>query len=253
MPWMYTLVASPFLTLGMAVAIVGYRTWPDADVTGQVEDLEQAVEFLANSFPDLCTVLPSADNPNQYGTCLMGHSSGAHISLLMLVNRATQKLKKRNTAQTLEFDSFVGLSGPYDISHHFDYEAARGVEELSPMKPVCGYSRDAFRQNSPALRWMQQLPNISESSTADAFPRILLVHGIEDCTVPFTATAEAARILRSCDISHCDEMYIAKIGHQDTVMEVMLGGKTRDFVLEWLQEMPKRTTRSSPFAASSNL
>ena len=234
---MYRLVASPYLKLCVAVAIVGYRTWPDADVHGQVDDLERAASFLAKEFPDLCTSLSKDENPGHVGTCLMGHSSGAHISLLMLVDRARRKMQTDGATEPLEFDSFVGLSGPYDISHHFDYEAARGVEELSPMKPVCGYSRDAFRQNSPALRLMQCLADIIESdaSIQDAFPRILLVHGIEDGTVPFTATAEAARILRSCGVSQCDEVYVARIGHQDTVMEIMIGGKTRDAVIHWMQ------------------
>jgi hypothetical protein len=54
--------------------------------------------------------------------------------------------------------------------------------------------------------------------------------------VPFTATAEAARILRSSGVLRLDEVYVAKIGHQDTVMEIMMGGKTCDAVLDWLQQ-----------------
>jgi acetyl esterase/lipase len=233
---MYRLVATPFLKLGMAVAVVGYRTWPDGNAKEQVDDLEQAASFLANQFPGLCTNVPIGRNTSQYGTCLMGHSSGAHIALLMLVDRARRKLHTGST-EPLEFHSYIGLSGPYDISHHFDYEAARGVEELSPMKPACGYSRDAFRLYSPALLWMRYLTGISEcdASIETAFPRLLLIHGIEDSTVPFTSTAEAARILRSCGVCKCDELYVARIGHQDTVMEVMMGGKTRDSIIEWLR------------------
>jgi acetyl esterase/lipase len=247
---MYRLVASPFLKLGMAVAIVGYRTWPDGNAKGQVDDLEQAAAFLAKQFPDLCTV-PPRGNPSHYGTCLLGHSSGAHISLLMLVDRARRKIQT-GAIEPFQFHSYVGLSGPYDISHHFDYEAARGVEELSPMKPACGYSREAFRLNSPALRWMQYLTDISECDTSieNAFPRILLIHGIEDGTVPFTATAETVRILRSCGVSQCEELYVARIGHQDTVMEVMVGGKTRDRIVEWLRDPSSSASR---FAANSRL
>ena len=235
---MYRLIALSFLKqLGMAVAVVGYRTYPDAHVDGQVEDLEQAMSFLSRQFPDFCTELSAADNPGYLGRCLMGHSSGAHIALLMLVERARQRIQK-GTTFSLEFDSFVGLSGPYDISHHFDYEAARGVEELSPMKPANGYSREAFRQHSPALLWMQHLTDISESTSCiqNHFPRMLFVHGIDDSTVPFTATAEAARILRSSGVLRLDEVYVAKIGHQDTVMEIMMGGKTLDAVMDWLQQ-----------------
>jgi hypothetical protein len=37
-------------------------------------------------------------------------------------------------------DCFIGLSGPYDISKHFDFEAMRGVEQISPMKGKCSHS-----------------------------------------------------------------------------------------------------------------
>jgi acetyl esterase/lipase len=235
LPWMYRLIALSFLKLGMTVAILGYRTYPDAQVGGQVDDLERAILFLSKQFPEFCTQMP--DNPGHLGTSLMGHSSGAHIALLMLVERARQRIQTGATFP-LEFDSFIGMSGPYDISHHFDYEAARGVEEFSPMKPANGFSRKAFHQHSPALLWMQHLTDISERSTCiqNHFPPLLLVHGINDSTVPFTATAEAARILRSSGVLRLDEVYVAKIGHQDTVMEIMMGGKTCDAVLDWLQQ-----------------
>jgi len=254
LPWMYRLVAMPFLKHGMAVAIVGYRTWPDADVHGQVDDLEQAAAFLSTQFPDLFTNMTPNDNPGHLGTCLMGHSSGAHISLLMLVDRARRRIQTGVTGDSLEFYSFAGLSGPYDISHHFDYEAARGVEEFSPMKPVCGYSREAFRENSPALRLMRYLTDVSESDASihDAFPRMLLVHGSDDGTVPFTATAEAARILRSCGVSQCEEIYVAQVGHQDTIMEIMIGGKTRDVVMDWLQRPPDSISLGSSAIVLSN-
>lgn len=246
LPWMYRLVALPFLKLGMAVAIVGYRTWPDANVHGQVDDLEQAACSLAQQFPEFCERLPLKENPSYIGNVVMGHSSGAHISLLTLVDRARKRIQTSTFTNSLQFDSFVALSGPFNISHHFDYEAARGVEEFSPMKPVNGYSRQAFDENSPALRWMQSLVDISEMSASikDAFPRMLLVHGIEDSTVPFTATAEAARILRSCGVERCEEVYVAKVGHQDTVMEIMMGGKTQDAVMDWIQRPPSSDEKS---------
>ena len=98
---------------------------------------------------------------------------------------------------------------------------------------------------------------------------MLFVHGIEDDVVPFTATAEAARIVRSCcggtsssrsrptsggrrggttagaragaragagKAAVVDEMYLPRTGHQDVVMELMLGGRSRDGVTRWMRE-----------------
>ena len=219
-PWMYRLAALPFIKMGYAVAILGYRTYPDANCKQQTTDIALALTTLKKQQPKWFQ--------SNYHRILVGHSSGAHIALLLLV----QELPESPT-----FHAFVGLSGPYDISHHFDFEAARGVEELSPMKPVCGYTRENFALFSPAL----QLKNILRCKTREPQvalalpPHILLLHGIEDSTVPFTATSEAAAILRSCGIRQCQEIYLSKVGHQETVVHLMLGGKTCDALVEWLQ------------------
>lgn len=141
-PFHYRLVAQSFLDLNMAVAIVGYRVYPDGDTATQVSDLEAAQLELTRQYPDLC-------GPNRterpIGFTVMGHSSGAHIAMLLIVGQAKRflqeeqtRLESRREAETQDFDragrplcdKFVGISGPYDISHHFDYEAARGVEGM---------------------------------------------------------------------------------------------------------------------------
>jgi pimeloyl-ACP methyl ester carboxylesterase len=227
-PWMYRLVAGAFLELGYAVAIVGYRTYPDGTVVDQVADLRDAAAFLARTHPAWC----------ERQVTVMGHSSGAHIALLFLVDRFITSTKLSVTANgsgDFRIDSFVGLSGPYDISHHFDYEANRGVEEMSPLKPANGYTRQSFRTHSPALRLLDSLACQVESNRVidKLFPLLVLIHGIEDDTVPFTATAEAGRILRSCG-ALCQEIYITETRHQDMVMQIMLGGKTLDAVIDWI-------------------
>lgn len=244
----------------MAVAVVGYRTYPDANVKGQVDDLELAAAAIVKKRPDLITPPPittttskqkKAASNKWVGLCLAGHSSGAHISLLMLINRVSRALQLHSEGKSLSlihsknpipFDSFIGLSGPYNISHHFDYEANRGVEELSPLKPACGMTRNQFKWNSPAIRLSYILTHYPEYHpppnvvTMDQLlpKNILLVHGVEDTTVPFTATSDCGRLLRACGASKCEELYLGKTGHDDTVMHFMMGGKTKDAVMEWL-------------------
>ena len=65
-------------------------------------------------------------------------------------------------------------------------------------------------------------------------PPILFVHGIEDATVPFTATSDAARILKSCGLTDCQEIYLEKTTHQDVIMHFMMGGAAMDAVFDWL-------------------
>jgi acetyl esterase/lipase len=229
---MYRLVATSMVEQGWAVAIPSYRTYPDGQALDQVEDVEAALALVAQEYPELV----------EHHVSLMGHSSGAHVGLLLLVERARRQARQKNSSSpsnrqsTPYIHDFVGLSGPYDISHHFDYEAARGVEELSPMKAACGMTRTGFRRNSPALRLLDSLAD-DDWVAAGLPPSVLLVHAIEDETVPFTATAEAARVLRLCGVPQCQELYLGPgIGHQDTVMQLMSGGPAREAVLAWMKK-----------------
>ena len=277
MPWMYRLTALPFLQLNMAVAIVGYRTYPDATVSGQVNDLEAAALLLSHRYSHLLTRSPLCPVNDWLGVSLMGHSSGAHIALLLLVEHIARKItfargksnqptKGKNqttitttttrplffkgiqrTESSIHFDSFIGLSGPYSISYHFDYEAGRGVEEISPMKPACGYSREAFQQHSPAIRLQRMLSDLNFNelvSISNYLPPILLVHGIEDDVVPFTATSDAAHVLRACGSNNCTEYYVPQTKHQEVIMHFMLGGKSKDKVIHWLKNLRNSTTNT---------
>jgi acetyl esterase/lipase len=239
-PWLYRLVALPFLQLGLAVAVVGYRVYPRGNVQDQVDDLEGAFQTLVKEYPGWCC--ETGNNHHHLGTIVMGHSSGAHIALLWLVQRTKRRMQQQRQQQrerNQNITTFVGISGPYNIDHHFDYEAARGVEEISPLKPANGYTRANFLRNSPACHLQYALKDVAEEEDAkcvqDFFPgRCLLIHGIEDDTVPFTATGEAARVLRSCGVANCQEIYAPETGHQDAVVHLMLGGRVRNEIVDWL-------------------
>jgi len=81
---------------------------------------------------------------------------------------------------------------------------------------------------------------------------MLLLHGIEDQTVPFTATAEAARILRSCGVTHCSEVYVACADHQDPIMHLMLGGRARTAIMKWITAINASRYTSYPEAIAEN-
>jgi alpha-beta hydrolase superfamily lysophospholipase len=248
-PWMYRLIAPFFLQQGFAVAVIGYRTYPcvsvitpDMDGAGsysgdsQLCDVKSAWNALQDTMNAVATKYKHCDG--WVGHILMGHSSGAHIALLMLVDLIGGRLENTITQQNVIYpDCFIGLSGPYDISNHFDFEAERGVEQISPMKAICGSSRNNFSIASPLSRMYNKIMKSNTEITVDeCAPPMLLIHGIEDTTVPFTATADAARLLRGCGLTRCDEVYVDKCGHQEVVMQLMLGGSTRDIIKEYLLE-----------------
>ena len=235
---MYRLLALSFLNVGMAVAIVGYRTYPDADVSEQTKDLSLALDVLKSTKPFLFYA-PSA---KYSGACIMGHSSGAHIALMLIYHQ----IKVDSTP----FHSFVGISGPYCINSHFEYEAFRGVEQISPMKvsvfffictfltscntkAACGHTPHNFLLNSPHVQIYHYLSE--HPDRISHIPRLLFVHGIMDATVPFATAADAAKLLRSCGVKNVQELYLSKVNHTDAIVQFMIGGKTCDRVIHWLQ------------------
>ena len=267
-PWMYRLVAPAFLRLNFAVAIVGYRTYPVAKtINEQVGDVMMAWEKCGNVLNEFCTFPrpesscrvndddDASDDTSWVGNIIMGHSSGAHVAMNMLVDwieqhRLQQELVAETTSsnQLWKPDFYVGLSGPYNISHHFDYEAGRGVKEISPMKAICGHTRKNFQMSNPTYRFASLLRGRSEDVENMTIiqrltPPILLVHGIEDATVPFTATSDVGRKLRSFGLIRCDEIYLAETDHADVIKHFMFGGEARKLVLDWIIDGPRLDTR----------
>ena len=222
----------------MAVAIVGYRTYPDGNVQNQVDDLELASTFIATRYPHLSKRPDFVDKNEWIGVSLVGHSSGTHIAMLKLVQRiekwATNKETPHHDALTLKFDTMIGLSGVYSVQEHFDIESGRGVEELSPMKPACGFTMESFDYHSPALR----LVDCSQDKLclqSNCLPDVLLVHGLDDDTVPFTSAYRAAKLFRGWGYSNLETEFLVDTGHQDLIEHLMFEGETKDVVMSWLQ------------------
>lgn len=207
---MYRLLAAPFLERGYRVAILGYRIYPDADVDGQADDVAQGLKYLTK---------------DSQQTILMGHSSGAHISLIAALR------------QQLPSDTIAGIicmSGVYNVEEHFEFEASRGVDQISPMAPACGDSLDEWRARSPT-----RLAATVDQTAIDALPPLLFVHGDIDSTVPTKSTADchdafAARMGKQSPVAM---QILEGVDHAETVLETLHGGKTQDVVFQWIESL----------------
>jgi acetyl esterase/lipase len=215
-PLLYRLVAKPFLDRNTSVAIVGYRTYPTTNVQGQVDDIDSALAYIGKqhlSFNDVT---------------LIGHSSGAHISLMSC-------LWGKSACQPV--DRFIGVSGVYDIPSHYVFERQRGVERISPMAPACGRNLSKWKEHSPT-RLIQHHNG--------KLPPILILHGDLDTTVPVSSSAGLVEALHSKGSSSDSEVLLKVLqstGHAETVLEIMFGGQTQDLVMSWIkqQQMEQRT------------
>ena len=215
-PLMYRLAAKPFVKEGYPVAIVGYRTYPSADVVGQIEDVANALEFLYSMF--------HLELSNNKKIIFVGHSSGAHLGALGILRGE------------LSVDAFIGVSGVYDIPSHYIYERSRGIERCSPLAPACGGSSlYQWKANSPT-RLAKALSSLSSKKAH--LPPMLFIHGENDTTVPYTSSMNIALLLQqvSCNGAVALEV-LPDVEHIETALHLMFGGSTSERVLGWLSSL----------------
>jgi acetyl esterase/lipase len=175
-PWMYRLMCLKLaIELGMSrVVLVGYPVYPLADICNQVSSINEAVLFVHQELFPMTT------------SVLVGHSSGANICALCLIHHykdLQQYVRK-----------FIGISGVYDISAHFEWEKSRGVHEVSPMKAAAGNSREKFKACSPSVILSRDKFPIKEKLY---FPSTMLIHSENDVVVPLSSSLEFAVLLRN--------------------------------------------------------
>jgi acetyl esterase/lipase len=217
-PLIYRLVANSFVSQGYQVAIVGYRTYPDTVLDGQIDDIVQAIEFLR------CKEMKKDERSESLVMTLIGHSSGAHISMLGMLQSKLQGIER-----------FIGISGVYDIPRHYQFESKRGVERISPLAPVCGGNLSQWKQNSPSRQ------QSTSSITRSRLPPILLLHGEIDSTVPYTSSVGLYQSLiqqqqpRASEKPQIDLKVLNGVEHSETMFHLMFGGETRDVLLNWIK------------------
>lgn len=230
-PAIYRLIAGPFLNENIDVSFLGYRTYPTGNVPDQAADIVTSVSKLKQE--------GLIDSKTEI--TLTGHSSGSHIAAMALLE---------NPEFRQRIDSFVAMSGVYDVPKHYLHERTRGVERLSPMAPASLPSTKdlPYNEQRRSLRedWKSQSPtwllrNPSKSTLMDSFPDTLIIHGRNDTTVPMESSIRlwesliqsAATQENRCRI---DLEVLPEVDHVDTVTQIMFGGTTRETVLKWMLE-----------------
>mmetsp|Transcript_17077 Transcript_17077/g.20853 ORF Transcript_17077/g.20853 Transcript_17077/m.20853 type:complete len:411 (+) Transcript_17077:121-1353(+) len=209
-PSMYRLIARPFLKQGYRVANLGYRVYPKADVDGQMEDISRAIHHVSEAH-------------KAKATFVVGHSSGAHICVLA----SLQGLFPMNVV------GLVGMSGVYDIAQHYEYEILRGVDQISPMKPSCCTTAENMRNRSP--RYI--VNGLEKNTMMNSMPPLLLLHGADDDTALPRESIGMQEALEFNNFTQSELIVLEGVGHADTALQVSLGGKVQDTILEWLNRL----------------
>ncbi|KAL7689402.1 putative alpha/beta hydrolase-3, glycosyltransferase, GlcNAc, nucleotide-diphospho-sugar transferase [Plasmopara halstedii] len=214
--WQYALVGEYLATQGVLVAVIDYRTFPNGSIVDMIEDVENAIFWVA----EYCRSL-GGDSTRLF---LMGHSSGGHVGALALVNSAVRLTtndsmpsNEREIAKCVR--GFIGLSTPYDISDHYVFESKRimgpfnGVHEISSMKPAM-LGMNNFEKFSPTAL-------VEKSrSMGTSLPPFHILHGEDDTVVPTSSSKKFVHILKQKG-QEATYYEVSDCTHEDMVFAVM--------------------------------
>lgn len=98
----YEFLADALTQKGYIVVIPNYRLYPKVKFQTIITDAAQAVEWVKNNISKY-----KGDNKNIF---LMGHSSGAHLAIMLSVKKAYLKSQTYSSIK-----GAIGLAGPYDF------------------------------------------------------------------------------------------------------------------------------------------
>lgn len=207
-----------------------YRIWPLGNAQDQVEDVDKVVQWVTKYI-------------HHYGgdparIFIMGHSSGAHISSLY-----TLQATKRAVAlkQSVPIKGVICLAAPFDIVSHYDFESARGVAQVSPMKAACG--------PTPQLMLQHSSTHVASMLTAEErsfLPPFFIGHGAHDTTVPYGQSVRFAHILAP-EIFGSQADTAIKYGYlNEKITEEEIVQKTNNISLQKIVSSSSSSSSSSP-------
>jgi acetyl esterase/lipase len=169
----YAAVGMRLAEEGVVTAIANYQLSPGAQHPTHAEDVARAVAWCYHHAPDY-----GADAAR---FCLMGHSSGAHLAALVMLDRTY--LAAHGLDPSL-IRGFVGVAGvAYDLDESY------ATPMLTPFfAPVFG---------NDCSRWSQAAPSRYVTPSA---PTCLLIHGLSDTEAPPATTETFAASLREAGV-----------------------------------------------------
>lgn len=169
----YGFVGTALARQGFIVAIPDYRIYPDAIFPAFVEDVARAVAVVSRTVGKERPVI------------LMGHSAGAEIAALVVLDRRYLKAEGIDVCRTVA--GFVGLAGPYD------FKPPRELYRRIFPKPLLAASRPV---------------NFTEGH----HPPSLLISGKSDLVVSPKETEKLATALRRSG-NDAELVLYPRIGH----------------------------------------
>lgn len=161
-PGEYGFVARVLAARGMAVAVPGYRLWPETGWPGFVEDGAAAVRWLAGA------EAAAAGVPRDAPVFLMGHSAGGFIAGALALDPRWLGAARRDA-----------LAGCVTLAAPFDW-----IPRRAPLRDIFAAAPEGAIRAAPG-----------DPALLATAPMMLLLHGAADTTVrPDQSERMAARL-----------------------------------------------------------
>ncbi|KAL7753999.1 hypothetical protein RI367_000932 [Sorochytrium milnesiophthora] len=234
--WLYSPLARQLAAEGNVVVIPDYTLYPTARVDHMMNDVALAIRWTQQNV--------SRYGGDRHHITLMGHSAGAHLSLMTLLANALKSTAGHSFTlppldAKVKFDRLhacVLLAGVYDIPKHLHYERRRDVHEVSGMRRACGGSQANMAARSPAL-FLQHWSGDDKMrlTLRDALPpTIVTVHGDGDKTVPLEQSARVHRLLHEIIGDGAHLLVPRGRHHTDVVADLMQESPLLQDILPYL-------------------
>ncbi|XP_015692793.1 probable isoprenylcysteine alpha-carbonyl methylesterase ICME [Oryza brachyantha] len=201
---------------GIIVACIDYRNFPQGTISDMVSDASEGISFICE------TAGTFGGDPNQI--YLMGQSAGAHIAACALLEQAAIESKGEQISWSVtQIKAYFGLSGGYNIQNLVDHFHERGLYRSIFLSIMEG--EKSLPRYSPEI-----VAKKSSPETIALLPQIVLLHGTEDYSIPFSASETFAGVLKQAGAKAKLQLYEGKT-HTDVFLQDPLRGG-RDKLVE---------------------
>jgi acetyl esterase/lipase len=203
--------------LGFGCALLSHRLAPKDQFPAQVEDVAAAFDWVKRHIAE------KGGDPER--VFLMGHSSGAHLSLLLAADSkylAKYKLRPRDVA------GVIGLSTPVDLEPRKD---GKGFGDAL----MAGRGADVFARDVGAMKAASPVQHLSRD-----LPPVLLVVGERD--FPMLEGDARAFVEKAKALNRGTRLFVAKgCDHMGVVKSLIEDqSPTREQVLDFLSTSGKK-------------
>lgn len=231
------LTALTTVITSLAGACIQRRLYPGAQHPSHTEDVASAVAWVSR-------------NAHRYGgnpkeITLVGHSAGAHIAGLLLVD--PKYLEKAKAPKADQFHGFVGISGPYCA----ELLSSSLFTRLIYMYPVFGTNPADWPKAFPVERtdtmWntkvfteegnSKQIDIKRENKSSLCIPPVLLINVEHDWGLEAHADKFEKALMNSG--AHVERQMISKLNHLNAVFSLGEKGHRSEIVVDIVSEWVK--------------